>query len=52
MHDLSMWLPMLTSTLGAEQMQVLHRGGFTPEERELYREVLFSNTIQTMQVGN
>lgn len=31
-------------------MQVLHRGGFTPEERESYGDVLVSNTIQTMQV--
>lgn len=31
-------------------MRVIHHGGFTHAERNSYREVLFGNTIQGMQV--
>ena len=33
-----------------KQMKILHQGGYSPEERESYREIIWSNTIQSMQV--
>jgi hypothetical protein len=33
-----------------KQMKILHHGGYTPEEREAYREIIWSNCIQSMQV--
>ncbi|CAO3599621.1 unnamed protein product [Absidia cylindrospora] len=33
-----------------KQMKLLHDGGYTPEERESFKEVIFSNTIQSMKV--
>lgn len=31
-------------------MKLIHDGGYTPEERESFKEVIFSNTIQSMRV--
>ncbi|KAI9311529.1 G-alpha protein [Dichotomocladium elegans] len=33
-----------------KQMRLIHDGGFTPEERESFKEVIYSNTIQSMRV--
>lgn len=33
-----------------EQLKVIHSGGFTREDRASFSDVLFSNTVQTMQV--
>lgn len=31
-------------------MKLIYDGGFTPEEREAYKEVIFSNSIQSIHV--
>ena len=31
-------------------MKILHQGGYSETERESYREIIWSNTIQSMQV--
>lgn len=31
-------------------MKLIHDGGYTPEERENFKEVIFSNTMQSMIV--
>lgn len=31
-------------------MKLIHDGGFTIEERETFKEVIFSNTMQSMRV--
>jgi len=31
-------------------MKILHQGGYSEAERESYREIIWSNTIQSMQV--
>lgn len=31
-------------------MKLIHDGGYTPEERESFKEVIFSNTMQSMRV--
>jgi guanine nucleotide-binding protein subunit alpha len=31
-------------------MKLIHDGGYTTEERESFKEVIFSNTIQSMRV--
>eukprot|EP00732_Lithocolla_globosa_P004636 Lithocolla_globosa_v1_NODE_4378_length_1450_cov_119.556272.p1 type:complete len:356 gc:universal NODE_4378_length_1450_cov_119.556272:1284-217(-) len=33
-----------------KQMKILHQGGYNESERESYREIIWSNTIQSMQV--
>ncbi|ORX98462.1 guanine nucleotide binding protein, alpha subunit [Basidiobolus meristosporus CBS 931.73] len=33
-----------------KQMKLIHDGGYTAGERESYREIIFSNTIQSMRV--
>jgi len=33
-----------------KQMKILHQGGYSEAERESYREIIWSNTIQSMQV--
>ncbi|EIE75301.1 G-alpha protein [Rhizopus delemar RA 99-880] len=33
-----------------KQMKLIHDGGYTPEERESFKEVIFSNTMQSMLV--
>ncbi|KAI8335208.1 G-alpha protein [Blakeslea trispora] len=33
-----------------KQMKLIHDGGYTPEERENFKEVIFSNTMQSMRV--
>ncbi|KAI8095055.1 G protein alpha subunit [Gilbertella persicaria] len=33
-----------------KQMKLIHDGGFTQEEKEAYREIIFSNAIQSIQV--
>ncbi|KAH8556841.1 guanine nucleotide binding protein, alpha subunit [Umbelopsis sp. PMI_123] len=33
-----------------KQMKLIHDGGYTSEERESFKEVIFSNTIQSMRV--
>ncbi|EPB81339.1 guanine nucleotide-binding protein subunit alpha [Mucor circinelloides 1006PhL] len=33
-----------------KQMKLIHDGGYTPEERESFKEVIFSNTMQSMRV--
>lgn len=33
-----------------KQMKLIHDGGYTPEERESFKEVIYSNTVQSMRV--
>ncbi|KAG0302618.1 guanine nucleotide-binding protein subunit alpha [Dissophora globulifera] len=33
-----------------KQMKLIHDGGYTEEEREAYKEIIFSNTVQSMRV--
>ncbi|KAJ3268038.1 guanine nucleotide-binding protein subunit alpha, partial [Borealophlyctis nickersoniae] len=33
-----------------KQMQLIHGNGYTNEERETFREIVFSNTVQSMRV--
>ncbi|KAG0217065.1 guanine nucleotide-binding protein subunit alpha [Mortierella sp. GBA43] len=33
-----------------KQMKLIHDGGYSPEEREAYKEIIFSNTVQSMRV--
>ncbi|KAH9814822.1 guanine nucleotide-binding protein subunit alpha [Melampsora americana] len=33
-----------------KQMKLIHEGSYTPTERESYKEIVFSNTIQSMAV--
>lgn len=33
-----------------KQMKLIHDGGYSPEERESFKEIIFSNTIQSMRV--
>ncbi|KAJ2370183.1 guanine nucleotide-binding protein subunit alpha, partial [Coemansia sp. RSA 2611] len=33
-----------------KQMKLIHDGGYSHEERESFKEVIFSNTIQSMRV--
>lgn len=33
-----------------KQMKLIHDGGYTPEERESFKEVIYSNTLQSMKV--
>jgi guanine nucleotide-binding protein subunit alpha len=33
-----------------KQVKLLHDGGYTREERESFKEVIFSNTVQSMKV--
>lgn len=30
-------------------MKLIHHGGYTESERESYKEIIFSNTIQSMR---
>ena len=32
-----------------KQMKLLHHGSYTPQEREQYKEIIFSNTVQSMR---
>ncbi|KAJ2654375.1 guanine nucleotide-binding protein subunit alpha, partial [Coemansia sp. RSA 1285] len=32
-----------------KQMKLIHDGGYSQEERESFKEVIFSNTIQSMR---
>ena len=31
-------------------MKLIHDGGYSPEERETFKEIIFSNTVQSMRV--
>jgi len=31
-------------------MKLIHDGGYSPEEKESFKEIIFSNTIQSMRV--
>jgi guanine nucleotide-binding protein subunit alpha len=31
-------------------MKLIHDGGYSPEERESFKEIIFSNTVQSMRV--
>lgn len=33
-----------------KQMKLIHQGSYSPEERDAYREIIFSNTVQSMRV--
>lgn len=33
-----------------KQMKLIHDGGYSQEERDAYREIIFSNTVQSMRV--
>ena len=32
-----------------KQMKLIHHGGYNEQERDSYREIIFSNTIQSMR---
>src|SRR4051794_34992438 len=31
-------------------MKLIHEGGYSPEERESFKEIIFSNAVQSMRV--
>ena len=31
-------------------MKLIHDGGYSPEEKESFKEIIFSNTVQSMRV--
>src|ERR1043165_5972019 len=33
-----------------KQMKLIHEGGYSQEERESFKEIIFSNTVQSMRV--
>jgi guanine nucleotide-binding protein G(i) subunit alpha len=33
-----------------KQMKLIHEGGYTRDERESFKEIIFSNTVQSMRV--
>lgn len=33
-----------------KQMKLIHDGGYSPEERESFKEIIFSNTVQSIRV--
>lgn len=33
-----------------KQMKLIHDGGFTSEEKEAYKEIIFSNSVQSIHV--
>ncbi|CAG8578594.1 3714_t:CDS:2 [Funneliformis mosseae] len=33
-----------------KQMKLIHDGGYSPEEKESFKEIIFSNTVQSMKV--
>ncbi|KAL0096699.1 G protein alpha subunit [Phycomyces blakesleeanus] len=33
-----------------KQMKLIHDGGYTPDERQAFKEIIFSNTVHSMQV--
>ena len=33
-----------------KQMKLIHEGSYSDTERETYKEIIFSNTIQSMRV--
>ncbi|TKA51663.1 Guanine nucleotide-binding protein subunit alpha, partial [Friedmanniomyces simplex] len=33
-----------------KQMKLIHEGGYSRDERESFREIIFSNTVQSMRV--
>jgi len=33
-----------------KQMKLIHEGGYTREEKESFKEIIFSNTVQSMRV--
>lgn len=35
-----------------KQMKLIHEGSYTTEERESYKEIIYSNTVQSMHVSN
>ena len=40
--------PVTQSTV-LKQMKLIHHGGYNESERESYKEIIFSNTIQSMR---
>ena len=33
-----------------KQMKLIHEGGYSPDERESFKEIVYSNTVQSMRV--
>ena len=33
-----------------KQMRLIHDGGYSPEEKDSFKEIIFSNTVQSMRV--
>lgn len=42
--------PPLQSTV-LKQMKLIHHGGYNDQERDSYKEIIFSNTVQSMRYG-
>lgn len=40
--------PLPQSTV-LKQMKLIHHGGYNDQERESYKEIIYSNTIQSMR---
>lgn len=34
-----------------KQMKLIHQGSYSDKEREAYKEIIYSNTVQSMHVG-
>lgn len=41
-------VPRLQSTV-LKQMKLIHHGGYNEAERDSYKEIIYSNTIQSMR---
>jgi guanine nucleotide-binding protein G(i) subunit alpha len=48
MRGRSSTLTTLQSTV-LKQMKLIHHGGYNDQERDSYKEIIFSNTIQSMR---
>jgi len=35
-----------------KQMKLIHEGSYTDKERENYKEIIYSNTVQSMHVSS
>ena len=42
-------LPPPPQSTVLKQMKLIHHGGYNEQERDSYKEIIFSNTIQSMR---
>jgi guanine nucleotide-binding protein subunit alpha len=46
---LATFLTCMTQSTVLKQMKLIHHGGYNESERDSYKEIIFSNTIQSMR---